>query len=98
MKKEEADYIKIMSDCTPVSYTHLIYRYEFDAQNVQTALDAGLVDETTTPEDRFRPDDGLTCGELAEFMVRSLQPEGKRGLDMQTLSLIHIYGRAQKSA
>lgn len=54
-----------------------IYRYEFDAQNVQTALDAGLVDETTTPEDRFRPDDGLTCGELAEFMVRSLQPEGK---------------------
>lgn len=28
-----------------------IYRYEFDAQNVQTALDAGLVDETTTPED-----------------------------------------------
>ena len=42
------------------------------------------MDETTTPEDRFRPDDGLTCGELAEFMVRSLQPEGKRELDMQT--------------
>ena len=42
------------------------------------------MDETTIPEDRFRPDDGPTCGELAEFMVRSPQPEGKRGLDMQT--------------
>lgn len=60
-----------------------IYKYEFDAQNVQTALDAGLLDETTTPDDRFRPDDGLTCGELVSFMVRSLQPEADRDLDME---------------
>lgn len=44
-----------------------IYRYEFDASAVQAALDAGLVDESTTMNDRFRPDDGLTrrgTGEL----------------------------------
>lgn len=49
-----------------------IYRYEWDASNVQGALDAKLIDETTTPNDRFRPDDGLTGGELLSFIIRSL--------------------------
>jgi len=49
-----------------------IYRYEWDASNVQAALDAKLIDETTTPNDRFRPDDGLTGGELLSFIIRSL--------------------------
>ena len=59
-----------------------IYRYEFDSQNVQAALDGGLIDETTTPDDRFRPDDALTGGELASFMVRSLHPLGERDIIM----------------
>jgi lysophospholipase L1-like esterase len=49
-----------------------IHRYEWDASNVQAALDGKLIDETTTPSDRFRPDDGLTGGELLSFIIRSL--------------------------
>ena len=60
-----------------------IYKYEFDAGNVQAAWDAGLIDEKTTPDDRFRPDDGLTCGELVSFMVRSLQPETERNMEIE---------------
>ncbi|MBN2221106.1 MAG: hypothetical protein JW708_02795, partial [Vallitaleaceae bacterium] len=39
-----------------------IDRYEYDAGNVQAAIDEELIDETTTLEDRFRPDDALTGG------------------------------------
>lgn len=49
-----------------------IYRYEWDAQFIQAALDAELIDEATTPNDRFRPDDGLTGGELLSFIIRNL--------------------------
>lgn len=56
-----------------------IYKYEFDASNVQAAIEAELIDETTTPLDRFRPDDGLTGGELISFIVRSLHNTGDRG-------------------
>ena len=59
-----------------------IYRHEFDAQFVQMALDADLVDPATVPGDRFRPDDLLTCGELMSFIVRSLHPEGERDWDI----------------
>lgn len=59
-----------------------IYRYEFDASSVQAALDAGLIDEETTPNDRFRPDDGLTGGELLSFIVRSLHEKGEREINM----------------
>lgn len=55
-----------------------IYKYEFDASNVQAAIDAELIDETTTLFDRFRPDDGLTGGELLSFIVRSLHDLGDR--------------------
>ncbi|MFV0343859.1 MAG: rhamnogalacturonan acetylesterase [Anaerocolumna sp.] len=55
-----------------------IYKYEWDAQNVQAAIDEELIDETTTPNDRFRPDDGLTGGELLSFIVRSLHKPGNR--------------------
>lgn len=55
-----------------------IYRYEFDASNVQAAIDMNLVDETTTPNERFRPDDGLTGGELLSFIIRYLHnPEDR---------------------
>lgn len=59
-----------------------IYRYEFDSQNVQAALDGGLIDESTTPDDRFRPDDALTGGELVSFMVRSLHKPGEREISL----------------
>lgn len=59
-----------------------IYRYEWDASAVQAAEDAGLIDETTTPFERFRPDDALTGGELVSFMVRSLHPLGERNIPM----------------
>lgn len=59
-----------------------IYRYEWDAQFVQAALDAELIDETTTPNDRFRPDDGLTSGELLSFIVRNLHELGDRDYNL----------------
>lgn len=59
-----------------------IYRYEFDAKLVQAALDAALIDEQTTPDDRFRPDDNLTEGELVSFVVRAMQRPGKRNLSI----------------
>lgn len=55
-----------------------IYKYEWDAQNVQAALDAGLIDKETTKDSRFRPDDALTGGELVSMMVRSLHPMDDR--------------------
>lgn len=55
-----------------------IYRYEFDASGVQAAIDANLIDEATTPNDRFRPDDGITGGELMSIIVRSLHEPGDR--------------------
>lgn len=59
-----------------------ICKYEFDAQNVQAALDADLIDASTTPDGRFRPDDGLTGGELLSFIVRSLHRPGERDLSL----------------
>ncbi|MCD7805856.1 MAG: hypothetical protein LUH19_00770, partial [Lachnospiraceae bacterium] len=68
---------------------------EWDAQNVQAAFDSGLIDETTTPQKRFRPDDALTGGEFVSFMIRSLHPLGERDISMadcqqeaQTLGLL----------
>jgi lysophospholipase L1-like esterase len=59
-----------------------IYRYEWDAQFVQAALDAELIDETTTPNDRFRPDDGLTCSELLSIIIRNLHELGDRDYNL----------------
>lgn len=59
-----------------------IYKYEYDAQNVQAAIDANLIDETTTPNDRFRPDDGLTGGELVSFIIRNLHEFGDRDYNL----------------
>lgn len=55
-----------------------IYKYEWDAQNVQAALDADLIDKETTKDSRFRPDDPLTGGELVSMMIRSLHPAEDR--------------------
>lgn len=59
-----------------------IYKYEFDAGNVQAALDGNLIDPVTTPDHRFRPDDPLTGGELVSMMIRSLKHLSERALPM----------------
>lgn len=65
-----------------------IYKYEFDAQNVQAAIDAELIDEATTPNDRFRPDDGLTGSELLSIIVRALhEPEERSKLGLAACEL-----------
>lgn len=60
-----------------------IYRYEFDANLVQGALEGNLIDETTTPDDRFRPDEDLTGGELVSFVIRGLLEPEKRNLSIK---------------
>ena len=55
-----------------------IYKYEWDAQNIQAALDADLIDMETTKNSRFRPDDALTGGELLSMMIRSLHEPDDR--------------------
>ena len=50
-------------------------RYEYDAEQIQAAWDENLIDPETTPDDRFRPDDPLTLGELISFTVRGIPPQ-----------------------
>lgn len=53
-------------------------RYEYDAEQIQAAWDENLIDPETTPDDRFRPDDPLTLGELISFTVRAFRPKQQR--------------------
>ena len=55
-------------------------RYEYDAEQIQAAWDENLIDPETTPDDRFRPDDPLTLGELISFTVRALRPKQQRSI------------------
>lgn len=59
-----------------------IYRYEFDSGSVQKAIDANIIDPDTTPDQRFRPDDGLTGGELISMVIRGIAMAGFRELGM----------------
>ncbi len=60
-----------------------VYRYEWDAGNIQAAYDSGLIDTSTTPDGRFRPDDALTGGEFVSIMIRSLHPLDEREIPME---------------
>lgn len=66
-------------------------RYEFDAEQIQMALDEGLIDPATTPGKRFRPDDAITLGELVSFAVRGAKARGERDLGME-----ECFGEAEK--
>ncbi len=55
-----------------------ISRYEWDAAYVQGAQDAGLIDQETVKNQRFRPDDPLTAGELASFLIRGMNEKNIR--------------------
>ncbi|MGI6106515.1 MAG: GDSL-type esterase/lipase family protein [Lachnospiraceae bacterium] len=59
-------------------------RYEWGSDFVQTCLNEHLLDLSTVPDDRFRPDDPLTAGEFADFAVRALLPADRR--DQQTIA------------
>lgn len=59
--------------------------FEFDAEQIQAALDEDLVDPESVLENRFRPDDPITWEETVSFVVRAscLQTE-RAGLDFQS--------------
>lgn len=52
-------------------------KYEWDSSYVQTCIEENLIDPTTTPNDRFRPDDPLTQAEYASFLIRGMAKTAK---------------------
>lgn len=69
---------------------------EWDSSYVETCLNENLIDSNTTNSQYFRPDDPLTYGEFASFLIRaSISPKNDRniGIDIcyekaKTLDLI----------
>lgn len=60
-------------------------RYEWDSSYVQACIDEGLIDKTTINNGRFRPDEALTNGEFASFVVRGLAKSvSEREIDMES--------------
>ncbi len=49
-------------------------RYEWDSSYVEACIDENLIDESTVSRSRFRPDDALTYGEFASFVIRGMKP------------------------
>lgn len=59
--------------------------FEFDAEQIQAALDEDLVDPKSVLENRFRPDDPITWEEAVSFIVRASYLRTERaGLDFQS--------------
>ena len=52
-----------------------IGRYEWDSSFIETCVEENLIDERTTPNDLFRPDDPLTYAEFASLCERGMEPE-----------------------
>jgi hypothetical protein len=50
-----------------------VARYEWDSGYVQACIEENLIDATTVSGGRFRPNDALTVGEFASFVIRGLQ-------------------------
>jgi hypothetical protein len=60
-------------------------RYEWDSSYVQACIDEGLIDKTTVNNGRFRPDEALTNGEFASFVVRGLAKSvSEREINMES--------------
>ena len=51
---------------------------EWDSSFAQTCINENLIDEKTTPNHYFRPDDDLTFAEYASFLIRGLEKEQDR--------------------
>ncbi|ASA21604.1 rhamnogalacturonan acetylesterase [Paenibacillus donghaensis] len=81
-----------------------VYKYEFDAANIQAMIDGGLIDQSTTPDERFRPDDALTGGECISVIILHLYEASGRNYSLaacerqaQSLGLLwEGYGRGKK--
>jgi hypothetical protein len=57
--------------------------FEFDAEQIQAALDEDLIDPESVTENRFRPDDPITWEEAVSFVVRAGTPgKERRFLDL----------------
>lgn len=65
--------------------------FEFDAEQIQAALDEDLIDPESVTENRFRPDDPITWEEAVSFVVRA----GAPGKDRRFLDLASCWEKAE---
>lgn len=60
-----------------------ISRYEWDSSYIQACVEENLIDPSTVPNGRFRPDDALTNAEYASFLIRGMaESADKRNISM----------------
>lgn len=68
-----------------------IAKYEWDSAYVQACIEENLIDLSTTPDKRFRPDEPLTQEEYSNFLVRGLQTDKL----LRNLSLAETFSTAK---
>ncbi|MCR4637023.1 GDSL-type esterase/lipase family protein [Butyrivibrio fibrisolvens] len=66
-----------------------IGRYEWDSSFVETCVQENLIDENTTPNDMFRPDDPLTYAEFASLCERGMEKEVLKRPDLGLSECLH---------
>ena len=66
-----------------------IGRYEWDSSYVETCIQENLIDEMTTPDDLFRPDDPLTYAEFASLCERGMEKEVLKRPDLGLSECLH---------
>lgn len=66
-----------------------IGRYEWDSSFIETCVQENLIDERTTPNDLFRPDDPLTYAEFASLCERGMEHEVLRRPDLGLSECLH---------
>lgn len=66
-----------------------IGRYEWDSSFVETCVQENLIDERTTPNDLFRPDDPLTYAEFASLCERGMEKEVLKRPDLGMSECLH---------
>lgn len=66
-----------------------ISRYEWDSSFIETCVQENLIDEITTPNDLFRPDDPLTYAEFASLCERGMEKEVLKRPDLGLCECLH---------
>ena len=66
-----------------------IGRYEWDSAFVETCVEENLIDETTTPNDMFRPDEPLTYAEFASLCERGMESERLKRPELGISECLH---------
>jgi hypothetical protein len=56
---------------------------DWESDLISTSKSENLIDETSTPNNLFRPDDFITGEEAVSMIVRALQPKAQRELPME---------------